>query len=427
MSEIRNKQPGIRFKGFSGEWQKKYLGDIIEGLYNGQTPSRFKDEFWKGDINWLTSGELNRSIVTSTIEKITFAGQSDANLRIVPKNTFVMAITGLEAAGTRGNCGILDINTTLNQSCMAIFVDPKRLTTYFLFQWYNTVSDIYGLRYTQGTKQQSYNAEIIKKLDISLPNVKEQTKIGDFFQNLDQAISLNQSKYDKLLNIKKACLEKMFPKEGATTPEVRFKGFSEEWEEHSLGEVAAYTKGFAFKSNEYKDYGTRIIRVSDLSEDSVSEKVEKIYTDINIKNANFYSAYIIKYADIIITTVGSKAELRESAVGRPIFINKNKSYLLNQNLVKLSPYNNYYSQFLYGQLLRSCYSQYISNIQRGNANQANITIYDLWLYTFKVPTLNEQTQIGNFFKHLDQLISLRKTQLDKLKNIKKACLDKMFV
>lgn len=176
------------------------MGEVLEDLYNGQTPSRFNDEFWNGNINWLTSGELNRGIVTQTIEKITDDGMRDAHLQLVPEGTFVMAVTGLEAAGTRGNCAILNIKTTLNQSCMALFPNKNKLDTTFLFQWYRLVGEYYGIRFTQGTKQQSYNSEIIKKLELTLPEIEEQKKIGGFLSNLDHLITLHQRKLKVLQN-----------------------------------------------------------------------------------------------------------------------------------------------------------------------------------------------------------------------------------
>lgn len=168
------------------------MGEVIADLYNGQTPSRFKEEYWNGDISWLSSGELNRGHVNHSVEKITKAGQESAHLRLIPRETFVMAITGLEAPGTRGNCAILDIETTLNQSCMALFPKKNMLTNEFLFQWYRKVGEDYGIRFTQGTKQQSYNAEIIKDLDICLPKVDEQKKISDCLDNIDNLITLHQ-------------------------------------------------------------------------------------------------------------------------------------------------------------------------------------------------------------------------------------------
>ena len=116
-------KPEIRFKGYTDEWEQRKLGDVLDDMYNGQTPSRNKSEYWNGNIKWLSSGELNRGTVYDSMEMITEDGQKSANLRIVPKGTFIMAITGLEAAGTRGNCALLGFDTTLNQSCMALF--PK--------------------------------------------------------------------------------------------------------------------------------------------------------------------------------------------------------------------------------------------------------------------------------------------------------------
>ena len=204
------KVPEVRFSGFTDDWEQRKLGDILEDMYNGQTPSRNRSEYWNGKISWLSSGELNRGIVSRSIETITTKGKESANLRLVPKGTFVMAITGLEAAGTRGNCTILGFDTTLNQSCMALFPKEDLLTPNFLFQWYRKVGEEYGINYTQGTKQQSYNAELIKILPISLPSVKEQEKIAGYLENLDALITLHQQKCDELRDVKKYMLQNMF-------------------------------------------------------------------------------------------------------------------------------------------------------------------------------------------------------------------------
>ena len=205
-----SKIPEIRFDGFTDDWEQRKLGEVLDDMYNGQTPSRNKSEYWNGNIKWLSSGELNRGTVYDSIEMITEDGQKSANLRIVPKGTFIMAITGLEAAGTRGNCALLGFDTTLNQSCMALFPKKDLLTSDFLFQWYRKVGEEYGLNYTQGTKQQSYNAELIKILPISLPLVTEQKKIASYLSNLDHLITLHQRKLEKMKSFKKSLLEKLF-------------------------------------------------------------------------------------------------------------------------------------------------------------------------------------------------------------------------
>lgn len=204
------KVPEIRFSGFTDAWEQRKLGEVLDDMYNGQTPSRKRDEYWNGNIRWLSSGELNRGIVYSSIETITEEGKKSANLRVVPKGTFVMAITGLEASGTRGNCALLGFDTTLNQSCMALFPKQDILISQFLFQWYRMVGEEYGINYTQGTKQQSYNAELIKILPILLPSIDEQKKIASYLNSIDHLITLHQHKCEQLQSMKKFMLQNMF-------------------------------------------------------------------------------------------------------------------------------------------------------------------------------------------------------------------------
>ena len=207
-------------------------------------------------------------------------------------------------------------------------------------------------------------------------------------------------------------------------PQIRFNGYSDAWEERKLGEITEYIKGFAFKSKDYKKSGYRIIRVSDLGKESIKNSNDSIFTSEEI--AIQQKKYKIKQDEIIITTVGSKAEMKESAVGRPIIISESLGYLLNQNLVKIYGKENYSNYFIYSQLLQPRYSDYISMIQRGNANQANIAINDLWEFQILIPEIEEQQKIGSFFKQLDDTIALHQRKLDLLKEQKKGYLQKMF-
>ena len=182
----------IRFPEFSDAWKQRKLREVVKEFYNGKTPYRQNKAYWGGNVNWLTSGDLNRDVVTNTIEKITEEGQKASRLRIIPKGTLVIAIMGLEAAGTRGNCGILGIDTTINQACMALIANESIATKDFLFQWYKAFGNRLALKFTQGTKQQNYNEELLGNLDISYPSLKEQQQIGAFFTKLDNTITLQQ-------------------------------------------------------------------------------------------------------------------------------------------------------------------------------------------------------------------------------------------
>lgn len=213
--------------------------------------------------------------------------------------------------------------------------------------------------------------------------------------------------------------------EDKLVPSIRFKGFEEEWKTDKLGKVTKYVKGFAFKSKDYTNTGIRIVRVTDLTENKIDE-LKKDSTFVSLKTAESYQKYRIYKGDIIITTVGSKTELKSSSVGRAIFVSKSVNYLLNQNLVKLSTINKINSPFVYFLLCKPNYSNYISRIERGNANQANIAIDDLWKYKFKIPQFSEQQKIGDLFAKLDRLLDLQQQKLDQLELLKKTLLQKLF-
>ena len=320
-------KPEIRFKGYTDEWEQRKLGDVLDDMYNGQTPSRNKSEYWNGNIKWLSSGELNRGTVYDSMEMITEDGQKSANLRIVPKGTFIMAITGLEAAGTRGNCALLGFDTTLNQSCMALFPKKDLLTSDFLFQWYRKVGEEYGINYTQGTKQQSYNAELIKILPISLPSVAEQRKIASYLSNLDHLITLHQRKCDETKRLKKYMLQKMFPQNGEKVPEIRFSGFTDDWEQRKLSEIALQTYGGGTPKTANEEFwkgNIPWIQSSDLIE-------ERLF---NVKPRKYISQEAISKSATKLVPQNSVAMVTRVGVGKLAFMPF--SYATSQDFLSLS-------------------------------------------------------------------------------------------
>ncbi|NUE98512.1 hypothetical protein GYV61_07105 [Lactobacillus melliventris] len=210
-----------------------------------------------------------------------------------------------------------------------------------------------------------------------------------------------------------------------SVPNMRFSGFEDEWKDKKLGKITKYVKGFAFESKLYTEDGIRIIKVTDLTNKKIKNE-NGSSTYISETMATKFKKYIIHQKDIIITTVGSKTKLKSSSVGRAIYIDMSKNYLLNQNLVKLTALSGFDSFFIYSQLEQPKYINYISKIERGNANQANIEIKDLWNYIVKASSIKEQQKIGNFFAKLDKLLDLQQQKIDKLELLKKALLQKLF-
>ncbi|MFI3276773.1 restriction endonuclease subunit S [Vibrio sp.] len=191
------------------DWDVYVINDVTESLSSGGTPFRGSKSFYKGTNLWITSGELKYGRITDTIEKINNEAIKASHLKVHPEGTFLMAITGLEAAGTRGSCGIVGKPATTNQSCMAIYPN-KQLTSEFLFHWYVYNGDELALKYCQGTKQLSYTAGLLKTLPILLPkNPEEQTAIAIILSDMDEDIQLLKQRLSKTRQIKQGMMQEL--------------------------------------------------------------------------------------------------------------------------------------------------------------------------------------------------------------------------
>ena len=198
-----------RLPGFSGEWETKLLGEVIASCSSGATPYRGRSDYYKGKVKWITSGELNYNLITETLEHISDEAVEHTNLKIHPVGTFLMAITGLEAAGTRGACGIVGSLATTNQSCMAVY-PTSELKTEYLYHYYVFRGNELALQYCQGTKQQSYTAKLVKLLPIDLPpSVEEQTAINNVLSDMDSEITVLEDKLAKARQLKQGMMQEL--------------------------------------------------------------------------------------------------------------------------------------------------------------------------------------------------------------------------
>jgi len=230
------------------DWHFKTFGEVMKGFSSGQTPSRSIKKYFTGKIPWITSGELNYNEITDTIEKITENAAVKTHLKVLPVGTFLMAITGLEAEGTRGSCGITGVPATTNQSCMALYPNEKDLTTEYLFQFYVQYGNLLAFKYCQGTKQQSYTGKIAKTLPIILPpTVEEQNAITNSLRETDAFLADLEKLILKKQNIKLATMQVLL------TGKKRLKGFRDEWQPKKLSELLDYEQpvNYLVKNTEY--------------------------------------------------------------------------------------------------------------------------------------------------------------------------------
>ncbi|HGJ5878357.1 MAG TPA: restriction endonuclease subunit S, partial [Arsenophonus nasoniae] len=219
-----NKVPEIRFKGFSEEWEEKRLGTDVAEIIGGGTPSTSISEFWCGDIDWYSPTEIGSNVYAEgSQKKITALGLKSSSAKILPAGNTVLFTS---RAGI-GDMAILAKPGATNQGFQS-FIVKEGFSPYFLYSAGKQIKE-FALKHASGSTFLEVSGKQLGRMKILMPSSEEQTTIGNYFQKLDSLINQHQQKHDKLSNIKKAMLEKMFPKQGETMPEIRFKGFSGEW------------------------------------------------------------------------------------------------------------------------------------------------------------------------------------------------------
>lgn len=403
--------PAIRFKGFTEEWEERKLGEI--GLIiTGSTPPTNDKSNYNGNYLFVSPADIQDY---RYIEKtLTTLSQKGFN---ICRTLNIGAILFVCIGSTIGKIAQLKTIGSTNQQINAIVPNEFFYDDFVYALMLNKSKYIKGLAATQAVP-------IINKTNFSnvvnfvSHDLNEQKKIGNFFQNIDKLIEARQNKLDKLKTMKKACLEKMFPKKGATVPEIRFKGFSDEWKEKELGEIGNSFTGLSGKTKEDFGHGdAEFITYMNVFTNPITKRsgTEIIAID---KTQNE-----VQHGDIFFTT---SSETPEEVGMSSVWLYEDRSVYLNSfcfgyrlNMTS-DPY--YLAYLLRSPSIRSKIIFLAQGISRYNISKTKVMDINI-----QFPHVTEQTQIGTFFKKVDDLIAKNEQQIAKLKNIKKACLEKMFV
>ncbi|MCG3677503.1 restriction endonuclease subunit S [Aliarcobacter butzleri] len=393
----KSKVPQIRFKGFSGEWEESKLNEKAF-ITMGQSP--------------VSSSYNENSIGLPLIQ-----GNADCKERKTSPRIFASQFTK--------ECFINDIVMTvrapvgyvsksLHHACIGrgVCSIKSKEDGEFLFQFLINYENQW-LKFSQGSTFTAVNSDDIKNLNLIIPNHNEQTKIGDYFQQLDKLIEQKEKKYQKLKQFKKAMLDKMFPKNGADTPEIRFKGFSSKWEEKSLSELIEYKNGKGHEDKQTLSGKYELINLNSISIDGGLKHSGKF---VNETESTLNENDLV----MVLSDVG-----HGDLLGRVALIPENNKFVLNQRVALLRPFNNIIPQFLFYNIN---VNQKYFKMQGAGMSQLNISKSSVESFISYIPSdLKEQQKIGNYFQKLDKQIELQQKELEKLKNIKKASLSKMFV
>ena len=268
------------------------------------------------------------------------------------------------------------------------------------------------------------SAENALKGQIVFPDIKEQRTISEFFHNLDTLITLHQRKYEKLVNIKKSMLDKMFPKNGASVPEIRFKGFTDPWEQRKLAELTkTITTGKSVNSDEgeVSDGDIGVLKTSCVSYDRFNPSESKPV----VKSEQQLVKCAVEKDSVIVSRMNTPERVGACGYVSTDFPN----LFLPDRLWKLKFQDTVDTYFVYMMLVSSAYKEKITSMASGTSG----SMYNIPKETFLnlqlvIPAkIDEQKQLGRILKKIDSLITLHQRKLEKLQNIKKSCLEKMFV
>ena len=379
--------PAIRFKGFSDAWEQRKVQDVADRFDNLRIPVAANLRV-HGTTPYYGANGIQDYVEGFTHDgEFVLVAEDGANDL---KNYPVKCVNGRiwvnnHAHILQGKAGIAD------NSFLAFAISQ---------------SDIESL--LVGGGRAKLNAETLMSIEFRLPCLQEQYRIGEYLTQLDHLITLHQRKFEKLTNVKKSMLEKMFPQNGSSYPEIRFKGFTDPWEQRKLGEIGSVSmcrRIFKEQTSETGDIPFYKIGTFGADPDAFISR-------------ELFEEYKSKYpypqkGDILISASGS--------IGRTVEFAGNNEYFQDSNIVWLNHDERLSNPFL------KCFYSVVkwagiegSTIKRlYNDNILNTVIC--------MPSVPEQKRIGLFFENLDNLITLHQRELEKLQNIKKSMLEKMFV
>ncbi len=412
MKDTNKLNPEIRFSGFTDDWEQRKLGEVAD-IIGGGTPSTSIDEYWDGDIDWYAPAEISDKIFVSSSErKITQEGYDNSSTKLLPIGTVLFT----SRAGI-GKTAILRKKGCTNQGFQSIVPHENELDSYFIYSRSEELKK-YGETVGAGSTFVEVSGKQMANMNLLLPkSIEEQQKIGEYFSNLDHLITLHQRKLDKLKTLKKAMLEKMFPKNGESIPEIRFSGFTDDWEQRKLGQSVTIERGGSPRP--ISDYvtkgenGLNWVKIGDAPEEGnyITQTAEKIIPEGLPKTREVHPG------DLILSN--------SMSFGRP-YIMAIDGCIHDGWLLIRDIQNNFDLNFLCVLLgTDNMLSQYKAMAAGSTVNNLNKEL--VGGTTVSYPSNTEQQKIGEYFSNLDRLITLHQRKLDKLKTVKKAMLEKMFI
>lgn len=393
--------PAIRFAGFTDDWEERKIQDLADRHDNLRIPITASNRV-SGNTPYYGANGIQDYVegFTHDGEFILVAEDGANDLQDYPVN-------------------YVNFKVWVNNHAHVLQAKQFQADNKFLM---NALKHTDIEPYLVGGGRAKLNAGTMMEISFPIPTVAEQSRIGKFFFALDDRITLHQRAHDKTVNIKKALLEKMFPKAGEDKPEIRFAGFSDDWERRRVGEFYFFKNGLN-KSKEYFGKGTPIINFTDVFHNrglKAKQLQGKVLLDDNeIKN------FEVRQGDIFFTRTSETID----EIGYPsVMLDTPEStvfsgFVLRGRAIEDDPMTNIFKRYVF--FTQTFRSEMIKKSSMTTRALTSGTAIKEMCFNFPV-SKKEQEQIGLFFANFDRLIALHQRELTKLQNIKKALLEKMF-
>jgi len=399
--------PKIRFKGYTKDWEQRKLGELgtvqtCKRIFKDQTSEKGDIPFFKnGTIGLEPDSYISREMYEEFRRLYPYPEVGDTLISVVGSIGRTAEYTGKDEYFQDSNVVWLKTDGSINKKFLKI--------SYQVIKWLIEGSTVKHL----------YNDNILRSEIIMPVSQIEQAKIAEFFEELDHLITLHQRKCEQTKKLKKYMLQKMFPQNGAKVPEIRFDGFTYDWEQRKLGELGSLKNGMNF-SKEAMGHGFPFINLQNIFGNNVIDVNKLELADATEKQLLEYS--LLK-GDVLFVRSSVKLEgVGEAALVPETLENTTYSGFIIRFRDEYG-LNNDFKKYIFG-------TQKVRNqimAQATNSANKNISQGVLENLTFEVPSFDEQAKIGEHFSNLDHLITLHQRKCDELKKMKKYMLQNMFI
>lgn len=405
-------KPKIRFKGYEEDWEQRKLGDVTEL----KSASRVhKGEWTDSGVPFFRSSDVMAAINGTTNEKAYISEElyeklSNASGKLEEGDVLV---TG---GGSVGNPYIVPNNEPLytKDADLLWIKNQGRFYPYFLYEYFfSPTFRIYLSSISHVGTIAHYTITQLSETPISLPDIEEQIKVGEYFESLDRLITLHQRKCEETKKLKKYMLQKMFPQNGKRVPEIRFAGFTDDWEQRKLPEFVTFFNGLTYTPDDVEETGTLVLRSSNVKNGEIVDADNVYVNDKVVTSENVQEGDII-----VVVRNGSRALIGKHA--------QIKAPMPNTVIgAFMSGIRSEHSSFVNALLDTSAFENEIAKNMGATINQ--ITGYMFSKMEFMIPSGEEQQKIGEYFQSFDDLITLHQRKYEELQKIKKFMLQNMFI